>query len=142
MNGNISKEMEITKNEQYAVFKPLGASFDETVSSAIEKSIAVMYSAEGRINFILNLLKVDAISPAGITLLNKVQKICKNESGLLVLVSTNNDVIDYISGATEEFLLILPSEEEAIDAVFMNELENDFKDEQDEEFGSEGEIDY
>jgi hypothetical protein len=26
--------------------------------------------------------------------------------------------------------------------VFMNELENDFKDEQDEEFGSEGEIDY
>jgi hypothetical protein len=46
-------------------------------------------------------------------------------------------VIDFISGATEDFLLILPSEEEAIDAVYMNELENDFKDEQDEEFGSE-----
>lgn len=133
--------MEINKSEQYVVFKPLGASFDSTVAAVMEKNIAVMYSSEGKINFILNLLKVDDISPSGITLLNKVQRICKNESGLLVLVSTNNDVIDFISGATEDFLLILPTEEEAIDAVFMNELENDFKDEQDEEFGSE-ESDY
>jgi anti-anti-sigma regulatory factor len=129
--------MEINKSEQYVVFKPLGASFDDTVAAVMEKNIAVMYSSEGKINFILNLLKVDVIRPSGITLLNKVQRICKNESGLLVLVSTNNDVIDFISGATEDFLLILPSEEEAIDAVYMNELENDFKDEQDEEFGSE-----
>jgi anti-anti-sigma regulatory factor len=133
--------MEINKSEQYVVFKPLGASFDNTVAAVMEKNIAVMYSSEGKINFILNLLKVDAISPSGITLLNKVQRICKNESGLLVLVSTNNDVIDFISGATEDFLLILPSEEEAIDAVYMNELENDFTDEQNEEFGSE-ESDY
>lgn len=133
--------MEINKSEQYVVFKPLGASFDNTVAAVMEKNIAVMYSSEGKINFILNLLKVDDISTSGITLLNKVQRICKNESGLLVLVSTNNDVIDFISGATEDFLLILPTEEEAIDAVFMNELENDFKDEQDEEFGSE-ESDY
>lgn len=134
--------MEINKSEQYVVFKPLGASFDESVAAVVEKNIAVMYSAEGKINFILNLLKVDAISPSGITLFNKVQKICKNESGLFVLVSTNNDVIDFISGATEDFLLILPSEEEAIDAVFMNELENDFKDEQEDEFGASGESDY
>ena len=133
--------MEINKSEQYVVFKPLGASFDDTVAAAVEKNIAVMYSSEGKINFILNLLKVDSISPGAITLLNKVQRICKNESGLLVLISTNNDVIDFISGATEDFLLILPSEEEAIDADYMNELENDFKDEQDEEFGSE-ESDY
>ncbi|HLO44221.1 MAG TPA: STAS domain-containing protein [Leadbetterella sp.] len=134
--------MEITKNEQYVVYKPLGASFDETVASQIEKSIAGLYSAEGRINFILNLVKVDAVSPSAITLFNKVQRICKNESGLLVLVTTNDTVIDYISGATEDFLLILPSEEEAVDAVYMNELENDFKDEQDDEFGTESESDY
>lgn len=134
--------MEITKNEQYVVYKPLGASFDETVASQIEKSIAGLYSAEGRINFILNLVKVDAVSTSAITLFNKVQRICKNESGLLVLVTTNDTVIDYISGATEDFLLILPSEEEAIDAVHMNELENDFKDEQDDEFGTESESDY
>ena len=134
--------MEITKNEQYVVYKPFGASFDETVASQIEKSIAGLYSAEGRINFILNLVKVDAVSPSAITLFNKVQRICKNESGLLVLVTTNDTVIDYISGATEDFLLILPSEEEAVDAVYMNELENDFKDEQDDEFGTESESDY
>lgn len=134
--------MEINKSEQYVVFKPQGADFDETVSSQIEKSIAVMYSAEGRINFIIDLTLIESISNAGITLFNKVQKICKNESGLLVLVTVNNNVIDFISGVTEDFLLILPSEEEAIDAVFMNELENDFKDEQDEEFGASAESDY
>jgi aromatic ring-opening dioxygenase LigB subunit len=62
--------MEINKSEQYVVFKPLGASFDDTVAALMEKNIAVMYSSEGKINFILNLLKVDAIRPSGITLLN------------------------------------------------------------------------
>lgn len=134
--------MEITKNEQYVVYKPIESGFDEVVSSNIEKSIAGLYSAEGMINYILNLTNIDSISPSGITLFNKVQKICKNESGLLVLVTVNDGLIDMISGTTEDFLLILPSEEEAIDAVYMNELENDFKDEQDDVFGGESESDY
>ena len=133
--------MEINKSEQYVIFNALGTSFDDALASQIEKSIAVMYSSEGRINFIIDLLQLESISQAAITLFQKVQKICKSESGLLVLVSTNDDLIDEISGKSEEFVLVLLSVDEAIDAVFMNELENDFKDEEEDEFGV-GESDY
>ncbi|MCP9767015.1 anti-anti-sigma factor [Lacihabitans sp. LS3-19] len=134
--------MEILKIEQYVVFKPESEDFDATLASQIEKNIAGMYSAEGRINFIIDLTSVKEFTSAGIVLFNKVQKICKNESGLLVLVTTDDNLIDTISTQAEDFLLILPSQEEAIDAVFMNELENDFKDEQEDEFGMDGESDY
>ena len=134
--------MEILKSEQYVVFKPESEDFDATLASQIEKNIAGMYSAEGRINFIIDLTSVKEFTSSGIVLFNKVQKICKNESGLLVLVTTEDNLIDTISTQAEDFLLILPSQEEAIDAVFMNELENDFKDEQEDEFGMDGESDY
>lgn len=133
--------MEINKQEQYVVFKPESGSFNDEVSSQIEKNIAGMYSAEGRINFIIDLSQVGSISEIGHKLFQKVQKICKNESGLFVLVTTNDDLIDDISGKGEEFLLVLPSLEEAIDVIFMNDLENDFKDDQEDEFGME-ESDY
>jgi anti-anti-sigma regulatory factor len=134
--------MEILKSEQYVVFKPENVDFDTILASKIEKSIAGMYSAEGKINFIIDLSKVKEFTLEGILLLNKVQKICKNESGLLVLVSTDDNIIDTISTHAEDFLLILPSQEEAIDAVFMNELENDFKDEHEDEYTTDGESDY
>ena len=134
--------MEILKSEQYVIFRPENVDFDTILASQIEKSIAGMYSAEGRINFIIDLSIVKEFTMAGILLFNKVQKICKNESGLLVLVSTDENIIDTISTHAEDFLLILPSQEEAIDAVFMNELENDFKDEHDDEYGTDGESDY
>jgi anti-anti-sigma regulatory factor len=134
--------MEILKSEQYVVFKPENVDFDAILASQIEKNIAGMYSAEGRINFIIDLSAVKELDLAGIVLFNKVQKICKNESGLLVLVSIDDNIIDIISTHAEDFLPILPSQEEAIDAVFMNELENDFKDEQEDELGTDGESDY
>jgi anti-anti-sigma regulatory factor len=129
--------MEINKTEQYVVYKPQTGVFDTTVSAQIEKSIAVLYSAEGRVNFIVDLSGVNSIEDSGIILFQKVQRICRKESGLLVLVVTDDQILEHISGQSEEFLLMLPSIEEAIDAVFMNELENDFKEGSDDEFESE-----
>jgi anti-anti-sigma regulatory factor len=134
--------LEINKSEQYVVYKPLVAHFDDELSSQIEKAIAKSYGGEGNINFIIDLASVSVIDPIGFALFQKVQKICHNESGLFVLVSTNEAIVDLVASNSEEFILFLPSLEEAIDAVFMNELENDFKEEEEDEFGFEGENEY
>jgi anti-anti-sigma regulatory factor len=135
-------DIEIVKEDQYVVIKPLGIELNDEITAKIEKSIAGFYGSEGRINFILDLLGISSISDSAVKLFQKVQKICANESGLFVLVNTNDDLIDEVSGKCEEFILFLPSVEEAIDGVFMNELENDFKDEHEDEFGGTGENDY
>lgn len=132
----------VEKSEQYALLTVRQNALDADISAQIEKSIAGMYSGEGKINFIINLDEVKDIADKGHQLFGKVQKICVNESGLLVLITKNIDLMDQILSQTDESLLILPTNEEGVDAVFMNELENDFKDERDDEFGQENESDY
>jgi anti-anti-sigma regulatory factor len=129
--------MLVKKEEKYIIIKLEQVDFDAELASKFEKTVAGAYSGEGMINFIADLEKVQTVSDAAITLFNKIKKITKKESGLFVLATSNDDLLDNISGKLEEHILMLPTVEEAIDAVFMNELENEFKEEGDEEFGTD-----
>ncbi|MCA0363134.1 MAG: hypothetical protein U0V04_04455 [Spirosomataceae bacterium] len=134
--------MEISKHEQYVIYKAGKGELDDNQSAQIEKSIAGLYSSEGRINFIIDLTISDSVSDSAIKLFGKVQRICSKESGLLVLVTTNDSVLDFISTHAEEFLLFLPTVDEAIDAISMNDMENDYDNDGEDEFGFDGENDY
>lgn len=126
--------IQVEEKEQYLIIDVFKSKINAEVCSEIEKIVAKTYSAKGKINFIIDLEKVNAIDPEFFVLLGKIQKICNNESGLLVLVSTNGEIIDKIGAEGIDFHLMLPTKEEGVDAVFMNELENEFKDEQEDEF--------
>jgi hypothetical protein len=77
---------------------------------------------------------VQVVDPAGVSTIRKINRQCTNEVGLLVLVTQNDDLIEFLDTANISDLTILPTVEEAIDAVFMNELENDFRSESDDEY--------
>ncbi len=130
--------MQIIKEEKYNVYKLENADFTAEISSQMEKSVAVAYSGSGTINFICDISTVKNVSAEAIKLFQKIVRITKKEGGLFVLVTPDDDVLDKISNESEEHIVMLPAIEEAIDAVFMNELENEFKDENDDELsGSE-----
>jgi anti-sigma B factor antagonist len=133
--------MNITKEEKYILFKIEDTTFTADLASKMEKTVAVAYSGEGMINFIADISSVQTVSDEAVKLFAKVKRITAKESGLFVLVSTNDDLLDAISVKCEEHIVMLPTPEEGVDAVFMNELENEFKEESDDEFGSE-ESDY
>jgi hypothetical protein len=82
----------------------------------------------------------------GVSVIRKGNKICLNELGLFIIVTKNDEIIDQLDRAKIEDLTIMPTVQEAIDAVFLNELENDFQSEDEDEFGggeySESEEDY
>jgi hypothetical protein len=44
------------------------------------------------------------------------------------------DIINQLDGAKIEDLTVMPTVQEAIDAVYLNELENDFQSDEDEEY--------
>ncbi len=134
--------LNINNSEQYAVIKPENTIVNESVCSEIEKTVAKLYAGEGKINFIIDLSNTVSFEEVFFKLLLKIQNICNNESGLLVLVTNNSDSLDKLAEESLDFHLSLPTLEEAIDAVFMNELENEFKDEENDEFGLKEEGDY
>jgi anti-sigma B factor antagonist len=136
MNYNLEKA------EQYVIVSLDETKFGENIAAQFEKMIIILYR-EGFMNMIYDFSKISSIDDEGLSLLRKAAKVCSKEGGVVIVVTKNDDLIDAIDGAMIENLIILPTTDEAIDGVFMNELENEFEDEEDEdyEFDSEGSFD-
>ncbi|GAB2560649.1 STAS domain-containing protein [Spirosoma areae] len=129
----------IEKNEQYALIRLAESEFSEVVSTDFETLSRGLFR-EGYSNIIVDMAPVQSVDPAGTATLRKVNRQCTNEVGLLVVVTKNDDLIDYLDKVSLSDLTILPTVEEAIDAVFMNELENDFRSEADDEYDAGGSV--
>jgi hypothetical protein len=123
----------IEKTEHYALIQLNESKFDKSISAEIEKQIVVLYR-EGLTNMIIDFSKVLEIDESGLSLLRKATKVCRTEQGLFIVCTKDDDILDLIDGEKIPEIVLLPTTDEGIDAVFMNDLENDFRDEKDDDF--------
>ncbi|UFH51961.1 STAS domain-containing protein [Spirosoma sp. KNUC1025] len=129
----------IQKNEQYALIRLTESAFEGDVPTDFETLSRTLFR-EGYSNIIVDIAPVQSVDMAGITTFRKINRQCTNEEGLLVVVTKNDDLIEFLDKSSLSDLTILPTVEEAIDAVFMNELENDFRSEDDDEYDAGGSV--
>ncbi|RYC70766.1 MULTISPECIES: STAS domain-containing protein [Spirosoma] len=129
----------IEKNEQYALIRLNETALEGELPTTFETLSRSLFR-EGYSNIILDMASLKSIDMAGITAIRKINRQCTNEVGLLVLVTKDDDLIELLDSAGGSDLTILPTVEEAIDAVFMNELENDFRSEDDDEYDAGGSV--
>lgn len=129
----------IEKNEQFALIRLAESQFGEEVATDFEALSRGLFR-EGYSNIIVDMTPLESVEQAGLMTIRKVNRQCTNEVGLLVLVTKNEELISFLDAARISDLTILPTVEEAIDAVFMNELENDFRSEQDDEYDIGGSV--
>ena len=129
----------IEKNEQYALIRLTESEFGGDVPTDFETLSRGLFR-EGYSNIIVDMASVQSVEQAGIMAIRKINRQCTNELGLLILVTKNDDLVDFLDAAKISDLTILPTVEEAIDAVFMNDLENDFRSEQDDEYDVGGSV--
>ena len=127
----------IEKNEQYALIRLAESDFEGEVPQDFDALSRVLFR-EGYSNIIVDMNPVQSIDPAGVGTIRKINRQCITEVGLLILVTKNDDLIEFLDKANISDLTIMPTVEEAIDAVFMNELENDFRSESDDEYDAGG----
>ncbi|WP_305952441.1 STAS domain-containing protein [Emticicia oligotrophica] len=123
----------IEKTEHYALIQLNESKFDKSITVEIEKQIVVLYR-EGLTNMIVDFSKVLEIDESGLSLLRKATKVCRTEQGLFIVCTKDDDILDLIDGEKIPEIVLLPTTDEGIDAVFMNDLENDFREENDDEF--------
>ncbi len=127
----------IKKTDEYVLLTPESSIFDDSVSAALEKTVAGLYSSEGRINFIVDLDKVSSLAVSGVLLFDKVHKIALRESGLFVTVVNNDVLTDVIADNSQFELLMLSSVDEAIEAVYMHSQDSEYGEGEEDEFGEE-----
>lgn len=123
----------IEKTEHYALVQLNESKFDKSITPEIEKQIIILYR-EGLTNIIVDFSKVLEIDESGLSLLRKATKVCRTEHGLFIVCSKDENILDLIDGEKIHEIVLLPTTDEGIDAVFMNDLENDFRDEKDDDF--------
>ena len=129
----------IEKNEQFALIRLAESQFGEEVSTTFEMLSRSLFR-EGYSNIIVDMASVESVDQTGMATIRRINRQCINEVGLLVLVTKNEDLITVLDSANISDLTILPTVEEAVDAVFMNELENDFRSEEDDEYDIGGSV--
>lgn len=130
-------EFKSEKTEQYALLRLNEPTIGAENVEDFEKVIRGLFR-EGYSNIIVDLKTVQDVDAQGLGLIRKANKLCLNELGLFILVTKNEELTETLDSAKIPDLTIMPTVEEAVDAVFMNELENDFKEEEDDEVDEYG----
>jgi anti-anti-sigma regulatory factor len=115
----------LERSEQYALIDLKENSFADEVPTSFEELVRKLFR-EGYHNLIVTMNETKTIDTTGAGVLRKVNRLCINDLGLLVVVTKDDDFIDLLEDSKIPDLTILPSLEEAVDAVFMNDLENEF----------------
>lgn len=115
----------LQKKEQYAYIDLEEPAFSNDVPASFEETSRELFR-EGFNNLIVNMQVTKDIDTNGTAVLKKINRLCINDLGMLVIVTKNDDFIDVLEALKIPDLNILPTQEEAIDAIFMNNLENEF----------------
>lgn len=126
-------EFKVEKNEQFALIELKETSLNQENSPELEEVVRKLFR-EGYGNMIMEFGSIVELDGFGISLIRKANKICLNELGLLIIVTKNDEIITQLDDAKIEDLTVMPTTQEAIDAVYLNELENDFQSDEDDEY--------
>jgi anti-anti-sigma regulatory factor len=135
-----TKIYQLEQNESYALIDWLGTDLVQENYEELELAVRLLFKKDYT-NMILNIAKVQNLDGFGVSAIRKATKICTNELGLFVIVCKVDEVVDRLDQAKIDNLTILNSIQEGVDAIYLNDLENDFEDESDantDEYGIDG----
>ncbi|MBX2970782.1 MAG: STAS domain-containing protein [Cyclobacteriaceae bacterium] len=117
----------IDKKEKYSLLHLHEDKLDSSVAPGLKSELITLH-AEGVKNIILDLNEVKYTDSSGLSALLVGNRIVQEDGGIFILTSLSDHTMKLIKiSQLDSVLNILPKVEEAIDAVFMHEIEKDLK---------------
>lgn len=118
----------IDKQEKYTSLRLHEEKMDSSIAPNLKSEMVTLH-AEGTRNIILDLTEVKYTDSSGLSALLVGNRIFQEEGGIFILACLSDHTMKLIRiSQLDSVLNILPSVEEAVDAVFMHEIEKDMKD--------------
>ena len=115
----------IDKQDRYSIVRLHEEKMDSGIAPNL-KSELITLQAEGIRNVILDLTEVKYTDSSGLSAMLVGNRIFQEDNGLFVLCCLSEHVAKLIKiSQLDSVLNILPTVEEAVDAIFMQQLEND-----------------
>ena len=118
----------IDKQEKYSLLRLHEDKLDSSVAPGLKSELITLH-AEGVRNIVLDMAEVRYTDSSGLSALLVGNRIVQEDGGIFVLASLSDHTLKLIKiSQLDSVLNILPTAEEAIDAVYMHEIEKDLKD--------------
>lgn len=125
--------IEKSSSEQFTVVKLLNEKLDSRFSAELKTEFVNLNTA-GAKNIIFNLGDVKYVDSSGLSAILTANRLCEGVGGILVLCGLNPHVEKLIKiSHLETVLQILPTEQEAREAIFMHEIERSIPNEEEGE---------
>ena len=120
----------IDKQEKYSLLRLHEEKLDSSIAPNLKSEMITLH-AEGVRNVILDLAEVKYTDSSGLSALLVGNRILQEDGGIFILSKLSDHTLKLIKiSQLDSVLNILTSVEEAIDAVFMHEIDKDMKDEE------------
>ncbi|MEY3404691.1 MAG: STAS domain-containing protein [Cyclobacteriaceae bacterium] len=120
----------IDKTEKYSILKLHESKLDSTIAPSLKSTLLTLH-AEGVRNIILDLEEVKYTDSSGLSALLVGNRILADDGGIFILIHLSDHAAKLVKiSQLDSVLNILNSTEEAVDAVFMHEIESDLRDEE------------
>jgi anti-sigma B factor antagonist len=117
----------IDKHEKYILLKLNESKLNSLITPQL-KSELILINTEGQRNIVLDLSQVKFADSSGLSSLLVGHRLCKNATGAFILSGLNDAVARLITiSQLDSVLTVVPSPEEAIDLIFMEEIEKELK---------------
>lgn len=117
----------VDKHEKYILIKLDENKLNSLVSPQL-KSELILTNTEGQRNIILDMSGVKYADSSGLSSLLVGHRLCKNADGVFILTGINEAVSRLLTiSQLDSVITIVPKVEEAIDLIFMEEIEKELR---------------
>lgn len=121
-------DYEIFREEKFASFKFNEIKLNSVVAPLVKSDLVVL-NDEGYVNFIMDLSSVKYCDSSGLSAILVANRIAKEHQGILVICGLQGSVQKLIEiSQLESILNIVPTYNEAMDYIFMDNLEKELDD--------------
>jgi anti-sigma B factor antagonist len=119
----------IDKQEKYVVFTLHEDNLNSILAPNLKTEFKLIYE-EGYINFILDLSDVKFVDSSGLSAILTAKRLW-DDIGTFVLTGVNNSSVKRLIEISklDDVLNIIPTLEESIDYIFMEEIQNELNEE-------------
>jgi anti-sigma B factor antagonist len=123
----------LDKQDNYTIFRLNEEKLDTSISAMV-KSELITQHAEGVENMILDLADVKYIDSSGMSALLRGNMIFNDQGGIFVIAGATEHVMKLLKiSLLDKVLNLLPTVEEAVDAVFLHVIEGNLGEDEGEE---------
>ena|SRR5690606_8118706 len=115
----------VDKHEKYVLIRLDESKLNSLISPQL-KSELILTNTEGQRNIILDMSPVKYADSSGLSSLLVGHRLCKNSDGVFILTGINDAVKRLLTiSQLDTVITVVPKVEEAIDLIFMEEIEKE-----------------